>query len=443
MFIFHEGLPRSGKSYEAMVKRIIPALLKGRKVYARLNGINHEKVAEAAGMPVEQVRALLFEIPESKVLLWHTIVENDSLVILDEMQNFWPESVRNIPQDQLKAITEHGHRGLDIVGMGQLLKGKGGVNANWVNRCDQKIVFEKQNAQGRDDHYRWTSYKGKLENGRIKFVKIASEVEKYDPKYFGTYATRVEGAENAETYKDDRTNILRSRLFRLWVPLGVVAFAVCLGYLWHLLRGGGMEKSLLKNQPQHNVVTTTSTVSTPASGVVATSAQPMQQPSQAAATTQPAKADALADDYIVAITGKWRPRLSGLIVGGRKARVVVEWYDDGYRVRERLSAAQLEEFGWLVVRSAYGEHVVLSKQGTHIAVTAWPMEPYAAVSEVQQGEIRNAGRNVGFGGGEAPVPYGDVRQVAAAGGGDDPSWNGYGADGLIRHHKPVHSILSN
>ncbi|KAB1128555.1 zonular occludens toxin, partial [Escherichia coli] len=65
MFVFHEGLPRSGKSYEAMVKRIIPALLKGRKVYARLNGINHEKVAEASGLSVERVRELLFEIPES------------------------------------------------------------------------------------------------------------------------------------------------------------------------------------------------------------------------------------------------------------------------------------------------------------------------------------------------------------------------------------------
>ena len=439
MYIFHEGLPRSGKSYEAMVKRIIPALQKGRKVYARLNGINHEKVAEAAGMEVGRVRELLHEIPEAKVLLWHTIVENDSLVILDEMQNFWPESVRNLPQDQIKAIAEHGHRGLDIIGMGQILKGKGGVNANWVNRCDQKIVFEKQNAQGSDGKYRWTSYKGRIENGRIKFVKVSSGVEKYDPKYFGTYATRVEGSDNAETYKDDRTNVLKSTLFRVYMPLGFIAFLICCWYLWYLIKGGGMQKALVKDE--HKVTTVTSTSSTLPTNVAPSQAQPTQQPSQAAAA-QPQKPDALADDYVASITAKWRPRLGGLIVGSNKARVMVEWYDEGYRVRERMSAAQLEEFGWLVVRSAYGEHVVLSKQGTHIAVTAWPMEPYAAVSNEQNREIRDAGRGVEFG---TPSGGGDggVVRVASSGSDDSVRWAGYGADGLIKHPKQVQSILSN
>ncbi|WP_343549426.1 zonular occludens toxin domain-containing protein [Ralstonia sp.] len=401
MFIFHEGLPRSGKSYEAMAKRIIPALQKGRKVWARLNGMNYEKIADVAGLPVERVRELLHEIPEAKVLLWHTLVENDALVILDEMQNFWPESVRNIPLDQMKAITEHGHRGLDIIGMGQILKGKGGVNANWVNRCDQKICFEKQNAQGRDDHYRWTAYKGRLENGRMKFEKIDSGVQRYDEKYFGTYATRVEGALNAETYKDDRTNFMRSKLVRFYFPIAVVVGGFAFGYLWHLFKGGGMEKALLKKDP--TTTTTTSTVTLPASSPVA-SAQPMQQPGQQTASVAPQKADVMTDDYVSAITAKWRPRLSGLIARPGRARVVVEWYDEGFRVKERMSAAQLEEFGWAVVRSAYGEHVVLSKQGVHIAVTAWPMEPFAAVSQEQQRSIREAGKDM--------VPTGrDTQQV--------------------------------
>ncbi|MDB0564656.1 zonular occludens toxin domain-containing protein [Ralstonia solanacearum] len=411
MYIFHEGLPRSGKSYEAMVKRIIPALQKGRKVYARLNGIDHERVAEASGVPVERVRELLHEIPEDKVLVWHTLVENDSLVILDEMQNFWPESVRNLPQDQIKAIAEHGHRGLDIIGMGQILKGKGGVNANWVNRCDQKIVFEKQNAQGSDGKYRWTSYKGRIENGRIKFVKVASGVERYDSKYFGTYATRVEGSDNADTYKDDRTNILKSALFRFYMPLGAIAFVFCLGVLWYLLQGGGMEKALTKGQPQSVTHTTTSTVTIPASGVAAQQPQPTGQPVQVASAGAPTqKPDVMADDYVASITAKWRPRLSALIASAGKARVVIEWYDEGYRVRERFSGAQLEEFGWSVVRSVYGEHVVLAKAGVRIAVTAWPMEQPASVSDQQKRDIREAGRDVVIGRSEAdPVVSSESR----------------------------------
>lgn len=377
MFIFHEGLPRSGKSYEAMAKRIIPALQKGRKVFARLNGIEHVKVAEAAGLALETVKALLHEIPEQDVLRWHQIVENDSLVILDEMQNFWPHGQRNVPQDQVKAIAEHGHRGLDIVGMGQVLKGAGGVHANWVNRCDQKIVFEKQNGRGADAKYRWTAYKGQHDGQRIKFVKVNSGVEKYDERYFGTYRTRVEGSENAETYKDKRTNILHNPIFRKWLPLMGIVVLLAVYYLFNFFKGGGFEKSLTKNKPVDAPHIVTTTVVTPASGVAAVQPPPVQGPPVSQAQAQ----DAMAADYVASISGKWRPRLSGLIYDKRRSRLYVEWYDDSFRLKERLSAAQLEEMGWGVQQSAYGEHVMLHKGGVHIAVTSWPVEPFGKISE--------------------------------------------------------------
>ena len=50
MIIFHEGLPRSGKSYEAMVKHVLEALKQGRKVFAYVEGLNHEKIAEVIGL---------------------------------------------------------------------------------------------------------------------------------------------------------------------------------------------------------------------------------------------------------------------------------------------------------------------------------------------------------------------------------------------------------
>jgi zona occludens toxin len=378
MFIFHEGLPRSGKSYEAMVKRIIPALQKGRKVWARLNGMDFDKIAEASGVPVERVRELLHEIPEADVLRWAELVENDSLVILDEMQNFWPNGVRNFPQDQMKAIAEHGHRGLDIVGMGQLLTGQGGVHANWVNRCDQKIVFEKQNGRGADSKYRWTAYKGMHDGKAIKFVKANTGIEKYDPKYFGTYRTRVEGAQNGETYQDARTNIWSNPVFRKYLPIGGALLVLSCWFLWDQFKGGGFEKSLTKGRPETHTVTTV-TKSAAGPGV---SAPPAVAAQGAAVDGRPgASAEAKADDYVAAITDKWRPRLSGLISGSGRSRLYVEWYDDAYRLKERLSAAQLEEMGWGVRPSAYGEHVMLTKAGAHIAVTAWPIESFGKISE--------------------------------------------------------------
>ena len=56
MFIFHEGLPGSGKSFEAVVNQIIPALKKGRPVYAYINGLNHKKLAELTDKTEEEIK---------------------------------------------------------------------------------------------------------------------------------------------------------------------------------------------------------------------------------------------------------------------------------------------------------------------------------------------------------------------------------------------------
>lgn len=58
MIFGHEGLPRSGKSYEAVLHHILPALRAKRHVYVRLNGVGEslDKIAAHLGMPEEEVR---------------------------------------------------------------------------------------------------------------------------------------------------------------------------------------------------------------------------------------------------------------------------------------------------------------------------------------------------------------------------------------------------
>lgn len=70
MLIFHEGLPGSGKSFEACVKHIVPALQKGRKVFAYIEGLNHEKFSE------------VFELPQGRVKDIHTEHRRRGLDIL-------------------------------------------------------------------------------------------------------------------------------------------------------------------------------------------------------------------------------------------------------------------------------------------------------------------------------------------------------------------------
>lgn len=55
-------------------------------------------------------------------------------------------------------------------------------------------------------------FAGKLENSEVKFHKIDSGSKQYDPKYFGTYKSVVDGVDDDKfNYKDDRANLLKQK----------------------------------------------------------------------------------------------------------------------------------------------------------------------------------------------------------------------------------------
>ncbi|TWQ31648.1 zonular occludens toxin domain-containing protein, partial [Xanthomonas vasicola] len=59
MLVFNEGVPRAGKSYDAVKNHILPALKKGRRVFARLNGLRFDRIAKHLGIAESDVRSLL------------------------------------------------------------------------------------------------------------------------------------------------------------------------------------------------------------------------------------------------------------------------------------------------------------------------------------------------------------------------------------------------
>ena len=378
MYKFFEGLPGAGKSYEAMVSEIIPALKKGRQVYARLNGLDHEKIAAAAELDIEVVNDLLHELSEADMANVYEVVQNDSLVVLDEQQNFWPSGARNISEGMTKFVTEHRHRGLDIIGMGQDLRD---VHNIWKRRCDQKIVFEKLTAVGKVDSYRWTAYKGVMKDAGLKFVEISKGRKEYDPKYFGTYASHRPETENTSTHVDARTNLKANKIYRIVTrvyPLIVIGALLVIGYMFW---GGGLASSMggkketAKSGPagtEVRVQTVKTVTTTPAPDVATT---PASAP-QAGPVTSARKSEGVPDDdLILSLSTKYRPRLAGVVsVRGGRSGAVVEWIDDGFHVRERMSARAIEELGWYVQPSAYSEHVFLVRADKRIVVTAWPLD---------------------------------------------------------------------
>lgn len=227
MIIFHEGLPGSGKSYEALVKHIIPSLEKGRKVYARLNGFNYEKVSELTGRNVDELKELYTEVTEEQVHTVYEIVENDCLLVIDELQNFFPSGRQKLSDEMTQFIAEHRHRGMDIVCMGQALAD---CHTTWKRRIERKITFLKLSMVGLDNKYKWEMYQGSIngQKGDVVFKKIKSGTEKYDSKYFGSYLSHQLTTDNTDVYSDDRVNIFKSKQFMLYLPIfiGVIAFAI-------------------------------------------------------------------------------------------------------------------------------------------------------------------------------------------------------------------------
>ncbi|MCG7553293.1 zonular occludens toxin domain-containing protein [Pseudoalteromonas sp. Of11M-6] len=236
MIIFHEGLPGSGKSYEAIVKHIIPNLERGRKVYARLNGFNYDKVSELTGKTVDELKELYTEITEEQVTEVYKHVENDSLLVIDELQNFFPSGRQKLSDEMTKFIAEHRHKGMDIVCMGQALAD---CHTTWKRRVERKITFLKLSMVGLDKKYKWEMYQGIMsgEKSDVVFKKIKSGTDTYDPKYFGSYLSHQQDTNNKDVYQDDRVNLFKSKSFKLYLPFFIAIFAYAIYYLSSLFSG--------------------------------------------------------------------------------------------------------------------------------------------------------------------------------------------------------------
>jgi zona occludens toxin len=339
MLIFHAGLPRSGKSYEAMVRHIIVALQNGREVFAYIEGINHARVAEAAELPIEEVERLLHQVTRDQVPTIYSLVKDNALVVLDEAQNFWPTGRQRLGPEITQFITEHGHRGLDILLMGQDMRD---VHPLWRRRVSQHVVFNKLDAVGAEGRYNATVYKA---TSPEKFEKITSAIGKYDPKYFGTYASHVAEDTNKSNYKDERANVRNAWWFKWGVPLAI-GFAAWGGYTaWSFF---------------HPTFAKPAAVAGPVGGVPVGALVP-QKPSA------PASQAAVKKDFVSTLNDKYRPRLAFLWTRERTQEGTVEWYE-GDRVRERLSFKQLDALGAVVVV----RDTVAWVNGT--VATPWPVE---------------------------------------------------------------------
>ncbi len=385
MIIFHEGLPGAGKSYEACVKFIIPALLEGRKVFAYIEGLNHEKFAEVTKLPLKLVQNLLVQVERDQVLQIHELVAKDSLVIIDEVQNFWPTRQLSKEDPIIKFVAEHRHNGLDIVVMGQDMRD---CNAIWKRRVEQKIVFTKLTAVGSDNRYRWQLYRAV--SGE-KFLPVTSGVETYKREYFGLYSSHTKGTLNTRTFKDSRAVIWKHPALKYGVPLFVVLLFYGVNGVYSFFHPETFSVQAETSQPDSfSVVTPTvepvvgSSVTGAGNSVVAPVAVELDRSSVEDAEPLPSSPGIEVQDtskeidLFVAANDKWRARLSGSLIASDRVAYVIEFYDNSYRLQQRFTSDQLELMGWdLQVSDGIGK---ITRDNVVIFVNSWPIEPLGQVS---------------------------------------------------------------
>ncbi|MCL2341252.1 MAG: zonular occludens toxin domain-containing protein [Proteobacteria bacterium] len=410
MIIFHEGMPRSGKSYAATVDHIIPALKNGRRLYVRIDGINHDKLADLAGITPERCHELLTPLTEEDVQKLDQIdIDNDSLVVIDELQNYFPSQKAPLTAGMTKWIAEHGHHGLDVLCMGQLLKD---CHRTWVNRVNRKIQFIKKDMLGKPDQYKWRMFTGSPDaRGTVKFIEVQKGDGKYDSKYFGAYASHSEGTDNKGTYEDDRANVFKSRIFKKWIPLYVAVFLVAVFYVYRFFHGAGAETFQQAKQPQKVEFRSLSALQAERSRNPPPASAPPASPAAPAPQSKPKEPEPKPKDVtdwpdlVNDLSKSNRIRLAGVIRTARRVKVIIEWRDSSFRVVDQLDTDDLETLGWHVATMTNDRMVMLLGPAGRQVATAWPIdERIGKVPEEDNDRIRREGRSLGNPPGQPPAP---------------------------------------
>jgi len=390
MLFFYEGLPRAGKSYSCIKDYIIPQLLKKRHVYAYVEGLDHVKIAEAGSMMVEQVKEFLHVLTREDVPNIHMLhtVANDSFVVIDELQNFWPKSRAPLSEAMTQFIAEHGHRGLDILCMGQVLVD---CHATWVNRMAQKVVFIKREAAGKPLEFNMILFKPVLSGDRMKWKEIHRiKGQKYDSKYFGCYKSHTDGTDNKETFVDTRATVWSSPILRKWLPIYGALLLLSFYMLYNFFHtGAGLQKDSVVKPAQvaqgqvipAPVVHPVQPVAVqPSAGLIGSSTSPIVHASFIP-EPEPDLIDKLSKDN--------RIRLAASVSMGRISRGVVEWRGTGFERVESLSFDQISHFGWAIMSNSSGDLVELRKGSRSIIATGWPLpDRMGVIPKTQEDRIK-------------------------------------------------------
>lgn len=376
MLVFNEGLPRSGKSYDVVKNHILPALASGRRVFARLNGMEEESkrqvIADYLKMPIERLNELLVHVPPSDVKKVFSAERQadggwaipddlkNSLCVIDECHGFWVASTQPIHPASEEFFALIGQYGGDGVLMTQWYRR---LHSSVRGRIERKNVFQKLTAVGMEGKYTVKRYHA---TSPERFEKVTTDTETYDSTIYPMYRGYAEPDSNTVVYKGGGQTVWRKLAKYALFVVPVVALAV-----WQLAHFFSSDSGLVKHSPAP------SHVAAPVSAPSASEAYRATAGSRPVEPSKPVHAKMTdSQAYVFDLSSKGRPRLAGLVtIEGLPAVGMIEWRE-GDVVADRLDLAQIRDLGVTVEVHRYGVRLVVGKDSQ--VVTSWPIDAPAA-----------------------------------------------------------------
>ncbi|HHW4683483.1 MAG TPA: zonular occludens toxin domain-containing protein, partial [Xylella sp.] len=393
-----------GKSYDAVRNHLLPALRDGRRVFARLNGLRHEVIADYLEMTEARVRELLVCVDTQDVVSTFVCYRDgtdgrwciedrfrDALIIIDEVHEFYVESRLSLPPPVENFWALLGQNGGDAVLMTQWIRR---MHPAIRARIERKHSFQKLTVLGLKNHYRVTYYHT-VSAG--KFEKVGGQTLKYDTSIFPLYDGYAPGARNTEVYSQGKKTVwfvmaLRAVFFLVIAAVGAHFF---LGYF---------SKGDRTVPPSSGVSSSVRGASSPVIGQVYRPGQVVAagRPSSTSQDVSKPVSDVSDLDpeqrYVVDLNGKGRLRLVVLAQVGSEYRAWVQWISAENNVIEQLDMEQLRALGFVVSVYPYGLRIAAGKH--FMVATAWPWQ--SPMRETDQ-RLYNLSRDVRPVGGIASV----------------------------------------
>lgn len=395
MIIFHEGLPRSGKTYEACIW-LIEWIRQGHKIVTNIEGLDFDRIAHLCNLTPNQARASVRVLTSAEMERLPQSVplpgedgqggEKDLYLILDEIQDVFPCRSTRLDAVTSKWFASHGHAGWHMLLLGQDSRD---VHTLIRRRIQRRIVFTKLTGVGLEDRYKWEAYEAVRPE---KFQAMGSGTKRYDPTYFGVYKSHVQGTEQTGALMDSRANVFKQPVFRVALA-GFVLFAV-LG-TWGLTDffSHGPVEVAQEPVPEPAPAPPPAPARAPTPVHPSASVPPVSAP---APEPPPPPPDLEQDpiDYLDALARKYRLRLSGLIMSlddPGKVHAVVEIIDDTFHLKESFSLQELRDMGWQIDFKSFG--LILSTERSqsgarlqHV-VRPWPIDPFGRTSDRTRDKI--------------------------------------------------------